>query len=258
MSFLVYLDESGITDPAACVVAGYAASSLSWTVYTRKWRKLLQKYRVTEFHAERFYARDRSGQMTGEYRGWSRATADLFLGDLINILTGINPVLVGTSVSVADFLALPEPKRRYLTGGNYYLQSGKVRGGAAKTPFHVAMQNTVIQAAKLAPKGENADFICDEQKQYRAYALQRFDIIKKNNPGVPLGTISYVSSERHLPLQAADLVCYAAFRFTKQRLSARVIEPSILLRQLITNRNRFDYLDKTCLIDFARGICDSR
>jgi hypothetical protein len=41
MSFTVYLDESGITDPQICVVAGFAATSLCWSMFTEEWRGAL-------------------------------------------------------------------------------------------------------------------------------------------------------------------------------------------------------------------------
>ncbi len=250
MSFLVYLDESGITDPTACVVAGYAASSLRWSNFCRSWKRILLSYKVSEFHAEPFFKKDRLGLSIGN--------ADRLLQSLLDVIARTKPTLVGTSIAVADFLALPEAKRRYLTGGSYFLKTKKVKGGAAKTPFHVAMQNTVIQAAKLAPKGEKANFICDEQRQYCAYVVERFNVIKKKHFSLPLGGISHVSSKEFLPLQAADLACYAAFQFSKERLKAGKLEASGILRSLIAEKNRFDYFDRALLEDWTEGVCEQQ
>lgn len=247
MSFVVFLDESGITDPSACVVAGYAASSLAWDTLCKSWGRILREYRVSEFHAEPFFKKDRLGL--------SAVNAQLLLEGLLEILARTRPRLVGTAISVADFLALAEPKRRYLTGGRYFEKTHKVKGGAAKTPFHIAMQNTVIQAARLAPKGEKANFICDEQKQYCGYVTERFNLIKNSHPTLPLGRISHASSKRFPPLQAADLACYAAFQFTKDRLKTGNLKVSGLLGRLVLGKSRFDYLDKALLESWANDIC---
>jgi hypothetical protein len=258
LSLVVYLDESGITDAAACVVAGYAAPPVPWSSFSIRWQRLLRERSIDEFHAKRFFARDKRGGMVGEYKGWSEAAAGSFLNELLEILGNAEPLLVGTSIAVADFLALSEAKRRYLTGGTYYVKARKVRGGAAKTPFHIAMQNTVIQAAKLAPAGEPADFVCDAQKQYSAYAVERFNLIKAKHRNLPLGTICHVSSSESAPVQAADLACYAAFQFTKQRLKTGDMLASGLLQRLVGEKDRFDFLDKTKLTDLAKDISEDR
>ena len=248
MSFFLYLDESGITDSSACVVAGYAASSLRWHNFCRSWRKILLAYNVDEFHAEPFFKKD--------HLGLSKSDADRFFESLLGVITKTKPTLVGTAVAVADFLSLPERERKYLTGGSYLVKTNKLRGGAAKTPFHIAMQNTIVQAAKLTPRGETMSVICDEQKQFRAYVVERFKAIKERHRNLPLGGISHLSSTDFLPLQAADLVCYAAFQFTKQRLKTGKVEASGLLRSLVTMNNRFDYIDRTLLKDWAADISE--
>lgn len=63
MSFTVYLDESGITDPQICVVAGFAATSLCWSMFAEEWRGALSEYGVGEFHAQVFFGRDPKGHM---------------------------------------------------------------------------------------------------------------------------------------------------------------------------------------------------
>ena len=163
MSFTVYLDESGITDPQICVVAGFAATSLCWSMFTEEWRGALSEYGVGEFHAQVFFGRNPKCHMVGEYKRWSQDKAGNFLKQLIGVLTTSNPTLAGTAINVVDFLALSAEQRRFLTGGSYHVRSGKLRGGATKTPFHVAMQNTTIQAAKFTPTSELADFVCDDQ-----------------------------------------------------------------------------------------------
>jgi hypothetical protein len=243
MSFVVYLDESGITDPSACLVAGYGASLRSWSDFSNRWLKVMDAYGVKEFHAQPFFKKRRLGL--------ERRDADGFLEKLLQVIAATRPVLIGTSVSVPDFLTLSDAKRKYLTGGQLSVKTGKVSGGASKSPFHVAMQNTVIQAAKLAPKGEKAHFICDEQDRYRAYLVERFRQIKKRHPRLPLGGISHASSQKFPPLQAADLACYAAFQFTKERLETGNLEPSGLLSRLITERSRFDLLDRSLLEKLA-------
>lgn len=254
MSFTVYLDESGITDSQICVVAGFAATSLRWNVFTDEWRRVLNEHGICEFHAKVFFGRDPQCHMVGEYKGWSQAKAELFLTRLIGVLTAINPMMIGTAINVVDFLALTTEQRRFVTGGTYDVKSGKLRGGATRTPFHVAMQNTTIQAAKFTPTSKRADFVCDDQRQYCTYVIQRFNIIKARHPQLPLGHITHADGKTALPLQAADLACYLAFQFAKQRLRTGTMEPAGPFVDLIGNRNRFDYFDKPVLQHLAKGM----
>jgi hypothetical protein len=254
MSFTVYLDESGITDSQICVVAGFGATSLQWNVFTDDWRHVLTEYGIGEFHAQVFFGRDPQGRMVGKYKGWSQDKAGHFLRQLIGVLTAINPILTGTAISVVDFLALTTEQRQFVTGGTYDVRSGKLRGGATKTPFHVAMQNTTVQAAKFTPTSKLADFVCDDQRQYCTYVIERFNIIKARNPKLPLGHITHADSKTTLPLQAADLACYLAFQFAKLRLRTGTTEPASPFVDLIGNENRFDYFDNPVLQHLARGM----
>ena len=135
MSFTVYLDESGITDPQICVVAGFAATSLCWSMFTEEWRGALSEYGVGEFHAQVFFGRDPKGHMVGEYKGWSQDKAGNFLKQLIGVLTTSNPTLAGTAINVVDFLALSAEQRRFLTGGSYHVRSGKLTRWSNQNAF---------------------------------------------------------------------------------------------------------------------------
>lgn len=252
--FEIYLDESGHTDPSICVVAGYAASSEVWDGFNLQWQELLGKYQINEFHAQPFFSRDPQGRMVREYKGWSEAKMCSFLSELINAINSAQPVLIGTALVVADFFALSPEKRLYLTGGQYSVRTGKVRGGAVQTPFHVAMQNTTIQAAKFTPVGESAHFVCDEQKQYCPYVIQRFKVVKERHPELALHGIVHASSKKMMPLQAADLAAYLGFQFAKERLKTDSLEPSSPFVELLGGQNRFDYLDIRILEAWTRDI----
>ncbi len=72
----VCLDESGIHDGAkVCAIAGYFGHDDSWGKFEREWTSVLKKFRVSEYHARRFWARDSEGKRVGIYSDWNDVKA---------------------------------------------------------------------------------------------------------------------------------------------------------------------------------------
>jgi hypothetical protein len=252
----VYLDESGIHDGApVCVVAGYGNSVARWKAFERLWMRRIDRAKVKEFKATEFFDRNADGSGRGVYRNWSANDLLTFFNDLVAIINRTRPKLIGSVLSVNDFKALPREERQYLTGGGWHsLEKRFVTDGAPKRWFHVAMLNALFVAHDQARKHlDTAHFVCDQQKQYAPYVLQRFAEVKRRRPELRLGNLVYGVSHEIGALQAADLACYLCAQFGKERLEGRA-KPNYYFRQLINQYSRVDLLQTPDLKKLLNGL----
>jgi hypothetical protein len=254
--FKTYLDESGIEGSAKiCVVAGYSNTSGKWKLFEKLWSKRIGKAHIPEFKAHDFWARDDAKHRVGHYRNWTDAESNAFINDLINIINVHTPKMVGSAIVVPDFFSFSFDERRHLTGGMFDRVTHKwLTTGAPMTPFHVPMQNTVIQSAKLAKaEHETAYFVCDEQDQYYPLVHERFLQIKQRHPQLPFGTMVPESSIKICALQAADLVCYAAKIFYERKLKYGRDKLDYIFSRLLATYSGFIYFDRDKLAKLISG-----
>ena len=82
MLYASYFDASGEPHVHPCVtIAGAGSTDEKWKVFEREWLKVLQREKVSEFHATDFAASQ------GEYRQWKgdKGRRSRFLRDLISV-----------------------------------------------------------------------------------------------------------------------------------------------------------------------------
>lgn len=85
-----YLDESGIDHKTDfCILAGYVGGPGQWKRFERKWKGILARHNVKEFHAKRFFQRDDSGQRLDEYQNWTDDKADSFIRELLACIISV-------------------------------------------------------------------------------------------------------------------------------------------------------------------------
>jgi hypothetical protein len=242
----VYLDESGIHDDAAiCTVAGYAASWKKWKRFIKAWQRVLKQFGLLEvgFHAQQFFAR--AGK---EYRGWTPAdTTDCF-DRLIATINVIKACPVGSCLIVDVFRRLNVDERRYLTGARYDMSRSKwLTSGAPETPYHLPIQQVVVDAAHLASPSKKAHFVHDQQKQYGPLVLERFSELR-NILAIKecLGDIVFSPRLEAVPLQAADLIAFVATKYAEARLATGNprIAPSYEFRRVMERPNNIRFLDE--------------
>ncbi len=66
-NFSAYFDASGSPDDLHVhylTVAGFIATADQWTLFDRRWKKILKKYGVTKLHMKEF------SHSRGEFEGW--------------------------------------------------------------------------------------------------------------------------------------------------------------------------------------------
>ena len=120
-------DESGIHDDASvCILAGYVASVSQWAAFDERWKRVLRKHDVLDFHSREFFPIDSRGKRVGRYRksdgskasfgDWAEDQASEFLVGLLSAINETNIHPIGAMVDVSAFRALTYGERKFLTG----------------------------------------------------------------------------------------------------------------------------------------------
>jgi hypothetical protein len=203
------MDETGLQrhDPY-CVIAGYVGDVREWDTVERKWKFVLEDFKVAYFHSLEFYGNDEKKL----YVGWKPSKRLAFQNALIDCLRDSKVWLISSAVDVQVFMSLTEDERRYLTGGLHNGFKWK-KQGAPNKPYFVPFHETVIQAASHTPVGEKVLPIMSWQEQYEPKALELYRMMLDSDPPMQcrpkLGEdMAYSDHKSVRPLQAADLAAY--------------------------------------------------
>src|SRR5271166_2672068 len=115
-----YMDDSGSHDRApVCTLAGYFGGWRRWGEFEASWGATLKKYGVCEFHAKRFWKRDKEGRRLDCYKDWSDDRANEFIDELLTVIeksTRINPFACGIHATEWDKQTISD--RRMFTGAS--------------------------------------------------------------------------------------------------------------------------------------------
>lgn len=212
-----YLDESGIHgDAHACVVAGYTGSVAAWKKFERPWCRLLKKYALSEFHAQRFWGFQEGGKRASPFYSWTDERADEFLEEVFRIIEDSRIAPVGAAVPAGDWTVVPKELRHFLTGGDYDPnRKTPVTPGAPNKSYHLALGSCLVNAARHAPAGSRVHFVLDLNNQLAPYATKLFQKYREKGSirvRKRLGSISFETSDVALPLQAADLLAFQLYK----------------------------------------------
>ncbi len=223
MKLHVAADESGVHgNPSHCLVIGYIGTPRHWNRLERQWKKILAQYSVSDFHAKRFFARDKRGGRLDYYKGWSAEKAMSFLNDLLFCIDQCRLFPIGGAVDVPSFDALTYGERRFLTGGNFTADRRWLTSGAPSKPYYVALEHLIVEALNRASQDTTIHFLFDRQEVLGARAVQTFNEIVGRAParsasyyaepliGVEkLGHLSFGERPKEPSLQAADLLTHS-------------------------------------------------
>ncbi len=207
------MDDSGSHDGApVSVIAGYFGGHRRWVEFEDRWRAVLARYGVSEFHAKPFWSRDKAGtRISGEYKGWSNDRAKSFLDELIRIIE--------SSERIFPFACAVENEQwEKQTEENRLLFSG---GKPSKSMF-LAFQRCVLSVADYCKPGIRAHYVFDDDHgKNSAWAAICYGQLKqqfaKSDPDIysSIGQFSLADSEDAPPLQAADLLSYEARKYSE-------------------------------------------
>jgi hypothetical protein len=231
---VAYLDESGTHDPQGKkkgaevpVIAGYMATVDEWSDFCPHWKAILDKYNAPFFHY--FELLDRDERMTNPdspYYGWDDEKVEAFEYEMAEI--------AGRQIPLIGHYHLKEHKQRFSADNTYsyaYVMEIFFRDFVKKVGEHYPLLDceiTFFLDQNSDPRWRHAfdETITEYRKQYSWIGEHSFPDKKK---------------ERHLPLQAADMIAYRARRLAakafgqKSRQLAEVID-IMLLRNLKPGR----------------------
>jgi hypothetical protein len=258
MALACYIDESGTHDQTGrlagsdvAVLAGCLADEALWSELEKPWRSVLDEFKVPFLHTSEFSAQQHNpDKEMSPYYQWPREKQEMFIMRLCEVVSAFRILKVGRGVHVDDY--------------------DKVFSEELKEVFHPWMfcfwqlmgEFLFIEGSRIAQslkRGEEVAFLFDQQKEFgpRAHALfLRFKELI--NPDGTLGTIEFVSKERCIPIQVADLV---VFRMRKRESRTRrdgtgVVElaPGTWDYLLFAENAGFAYYDADALRKIAPGF----
>jgi hypothetical protein len=217
------MDDSGSHDGApVSVIAGYFGGHRRWIEFDDRWRAVLARYGVSEFHAKPFWSRDKEGtRISGEYKGWSNDRAESFLDELLRIIESSERIFpFACAVENKQWEKQTEETKRIFSGASHEHPDGK----PSKSMF-LAFQRCILSVADYCKPGIRAHYIFDDDHgKNSAWAAICYGQLKQqfqnsdSDTYASIGQFSLADSEDAPPLQASDLLSYEAKKYAQHFL----------------------------------------
>ncbi len=238
-----YFDESGIHDGAPiCIVAGYYADHSQWNRFEKRWKPILDKNHIDEFHAKEFFGPHLAGS---KYHGWSSTKCKMFLDKLLRTIDESRLHAMGSAVVISDWKDLSLERRKFFTGAEWNPSKGRfISTGCPSKPYFTPFQECIGTVAKHCSYGEVAHFFFDMNKQFSGYANDLYRLMKSYPLAYQrhLGVLSLPTGKEAVQLQAADLICYLFKDFIPQRIAnPKFRVPPLLGRAIRHARTKRDF-----------------
>jgi uncharacterized protein DUF3800 len=217
-----YFDESGHSkDPVSHVVSvgGALASYEKWQQFEPRWKQLLRRFDVAEFHAINFR------HSNDDFAGWKgyEALRRAFMQSALEIANDCVDFYVGFAVSIEAFERLPESARRKLVDLYYPC-------------IQVCFENVAKHAYGLPPEEQVALFVAEQREftkrlgEFVSRCREEFSGGDKDGRfrglGQRLGAQTTIPSDdigpatrKVVQLQIGDLVAYEVAHHCEQNLS---------------------------------------
>jgi hypothetical protein len=219
-----YLDDSGTHQSSDIVLmAGFFGYPNQWDYFSELWAEKLAapcpgKPPLSRFHMTECQAGD------GEFLGWRRVETDFLVHELGSII--IKAGLYGFGGAIA--------RKHY-----DQLITGDLRRstGDAETMCIINSFVKIIDLVKRLQFAQSIALIFDDRPQIKGNVQKIFDVYKGASVGSDIVALSFASSKKILPLQAADLLAWEIYQ---DALSALAGRPD----SLPPNRPQFERLIK--------------
>jgi len=243
------LDESGTHDQSKiAVLAGLIGSLRQWERFAGLYQRIGSDAHTPGFHASEYFVRDPTGHRIKAYKTWSDERAARLLNGLVQAVaeSEIRPILA--ALDVGAFESYSEPDRLRLTG-YYQPERPDDPRGAPHKPYYLLLQSVIVQAAaRVKRAGLRVHFVCDQQLQFAAYALQLYAYVKRTRLWQVrvdrLGDLQFASRKDTLALHAADLLAYSWYQRHTQARKAVQPEIKAVLDQWAHKNLEGDFLNK--------------
>jgi hypothetical protein len=208
----VYMDDSGThRDSPYCLIAGYWGGVNQWLKFERDWHGILTAYNVHEFHAKEYWARDEKQQRVGPYKGWTDQRRKHFLFELLSVIGAYKLFPFAHGVRRSEWNKQSQPERQLLCGGHSLK--------APDNPMFMAFRVCILRTISYCRPGVVMHFALDSNKNTDPWALICYGELKRllsqaSDPAAKhMGDLTFADSVRALPLQAADLLAYEAYKY---------------------------------------------
>ncbi len=212
---VAYVDESGTHDkrgrqPGSKIagLAGYVASEREWTLFSKRWNKILKRYQVDDcFHLADF----ENGKPP--YDEWPEKKAERFIDELTAAIRKIRGFGQGAMVDSRAYDAFA-PKWMKAWG----------RGRIDHTYYFSLMgllEALLDNFPKHLPRNEKLAIIFDRQQQFKGTALKMCEMMSLiRYDGFRIGSVAFSPKADFPPLQAADCLVHWMRRDMEDRIYA--------------------------------------
>lgn len=209
---IAYFDDSGTHDSSDVVLwQGAIGNQYQWALLDELWAQKLRDPSPNKNPIRRFHMTD-CHNSTGEFLGWSRTATDYLaqeLGDIIK-RAGIQSICSAVSRKDWDELIFGDWRRCF--------------GDAEQQCIWGCFADVTNWA-----KTRNADsmaFIFDDRPHRNAQVKHVYDIFRRGvHEDLSLDSISFVSSSKFYPLQAADLLAWEHYQYVNDALKQGLKHP---------------------------------
>jgi hypothetical protein len=212
MMSVAYCDESEDTQgQRVYVVAGLLGTLPDFTDLSRRWQAVLTEENISEFHMAKCECGD------GPFRGMNRDRRVWLQRRFIDLIVDAKVWGHASAIELGRY--------------NEIIEKIRAKRGVHAKPYYLAFQHTVeMMALELEdhhwPKSECIAFVFDQHQEYQGHAKALYDSITNADTrsmfaGDPLpyahrlGSLTFDSRRRSLPLQAADIWTYENLRFIR-------------------------------------------
>jgi Protein of unknown function (DUF3800) len=195
MPLAAYFDESsdGRAD-TLFVLAGWIAPLDIWQIFDERWREIIGRYGITEYHAHDCTQRSKA------FKGWTDERVAGLQRELLSALEEAEPTGIGVSLNIRDYNKLPQSK--------------------TLPPYHACWQYCLIEAARTVAGENEVSFILDRRDKTFDKADKIKELMRECpawESGNKIGTVALQDSHKFPPLQAADWLAYEILRHAAEK-----------------------------------------
>jgi len=196
--YIAYMDETGHAgddNQHFCGMAGFLATSDSWTVLDRKWKQTLNRFRVDYMHMKEY------AHSKGVFTGWKgdESKRKAFYSELLSHLREIRAIPFGSIVSLDGYRKLSDEDKVLFT-----------------EPYLRSLADCVgIPAARLEEMSPEIKYsvVFSEQAEFRHKASKVHELFRAMyRIGERMKYPSFDNMMDLVPLQAADMIAYELHR----------------------------------------------
>ena len=212
MSLVAYMDDSGTHAGAPnALVAGYWGGVKEWSALEWSWKKVLTDFGIDEFHAKRFWFRNRDGSRVSPYTGWDDSKHHDFIDKLLGIVESSKVVPFAYGVSTAAWDGRSDFWKSIFAGPGF----GK---GKQHDPLFLSFQVAISKTVLYCKPGKKMHFIYDLDGKNCGRFAEWYRGFKRDTNGDEerLGDLTFADSRQAVPLQAADLLAYEGQRYKRK------------------------------------------